>query len=194
MLIIFFRNYPLFNKRLMLLLYRPIHGIMCEWFFLVLHTTDRGCNSPCKNSNGNNYHITKFEVITTYKQSIDIGWHDSQRTPQFINSGKYLILPFKNSLRIGFYLQAIRVVIANMNIEIVYQTKLLFEQIYQFGYPLWERYFARLFFPYSFFQYWQGIVPTVTETFGNAIVNSPFVNGWLCSLYMISRTKGVKKA
>ena len=59
-------------------------------------------------------------MIATYKQSIDIGWHDSQRTPQFINSGKYLILPFKNSLRIGFYLQAIRVVIANMNIEIVY--------------------------------------------------------------------------
>ena len=124
-----------FHQILMLLLYRPIHRIMCEWFFLVLHTADRGCHSPCKNGNGNNYHITKFEVITTYKQSIDIGWHDSQRTPQFINSGKYLILPFKNSLRIGFYLQAIRVVIANMNIEIVYQVELPFKQVYQFGNP-----------------------------------------------------------
>ena len=79
--------------------------------------------------------------------------YDSQRTPQFINSGKYLILPFKNSLRIGFYLQAIRVVIANMNIEIVYQAELPFKQVYQFGNPYRERNLIRLFFSHGFLQY-----------------------------------------
>ena len=70
-------------------------------------------------------------MITTYKQSIDVGWYDSQRTLQLVYSCEYFILSFEDSFRIGFYLQAIRVVIANMNIEIVYQTKLLFEQIYR---------------------------------------------------------------
>ena len=68
-------------------------------------------------------------MIATQEQTVDVGWNNSQRTPQFIDSGKYLILPFKDSLRIGFNAHTIRVVIANMDIEIVNQTGLLFEQV-----------------------------------------------------------------
>ena len=60
-------------------------------------------------------------MITTHEQAVDVGRNDGQRTPQFINSCEYFILPFEDALRIGFNLQAIRVIIANMNIEIIYQ-------------------------------------------------------------------------
>ena len=86
-------------------------------------------------------------------------------------------LSFEDFLRIGFNAHTVRVVIANMDIEIANQTGLLLEQIYKFGHPLGERDLVRLFFPYRLLQYRQGIVPTVTETFGNAVVNSPLLNG-----------------
>ena len=104
-------------------------------------------------------------MITTQEQAVDVGRNDGQRTPQFINSCEYFILSFEDSFRIGFYLQAIRVVIANMNIEIVYQAELPFKQVYQFGNPYRERNLIRLFFSHGFLQYRQGIVPAVTETF-----------------------------
>ena len=69
-------------------------------------------------------------MITTQEQTVDVGRNDGQRTPQFIDSGKYLILPFEDSLRIGFNAHTIRVVITNVDIEIVNQTRLLFEQVY----------------------------------------------------------------
>ena len=74
-------------------------------------------------------------MITMQEQTVDIGRNDGQRTPQFIDSGKYLILTFEDSFRIGFNAHTIRVIITNMDIEIVNQTGLLFEQVYQLGYP-----------------------------------------------------------
>ena len=109
-------------------------------------------------------------MMATQEQAVDVGRNDSQRTLQFVDSCEYFILPFEDPLRIGFNSQAVRIVITNMDIEVVYQTKLLFEQIYKFGHPLGERDLVRLFFPYRLLQYRQGIVPTVTETFGNAVV------------------------
>lgn len=85
-------------------------------------------------------------MITTQEQAVDVGRNDGQRTPQFINSCEYFILPFEDALRIGFNLQAIRVIIANMNIEIIYQAELPFKQIYQFGNPYRERDSVRLLF------------------------------------------------
>ena len=60
--------------------------------------------------------------MATQEQAVDVGRNDGQRTSQFIDSGEYLILSFEDSLRIGFNAHTIRVVIANMGIEIVNQT------------------------------------------------------------------------
>ena len=77
-------------------------------------------------------------MIATYKQSIDVGRNDGQRTPQLIDLCEYFVLPFEDPFRIGFNLQAVRIVTANMNIEIVYQVELPFKQVYQFGNPYRE--------------------------------------------------------
>ena len=138
---------------LMLFFHRPIHRIIRKAFFLILHTANRSSNSPCNNSDNKDHNILEFYMMPTYKHPINIGWNNGYWIFQFIDFCKYLILPFKNSLRIGFYLQAIRVVIANMNIEIVYQAELPFKLVYQFGNPYRERNLIRLFFSHGFLQY-----------------------------------------
>ena len=65
-------------------------------------------------------------MITTQEQTVDVGRNDGQRTPQFMDSREYFILPFEDSLRIDFNAHTVCIVIANMGIEIVNQTGLLF--------------------------------------------------------------------
>lgn len=79
---------------LMLLLHRPIHGIMCKGFFLIFQTTNRSSNSPHQNNGYNSHNISKFYMMSPYKHPIDIGWNNGYWMFQFINFCKYFILPF----------------------------------------------------------------------------------------------------